>query len=172
MSQIFIANQEASYLKCVAHYFLESALMAVEQDGKFVLALSGGSTPKKLFSLLTDEYYSSRIPWNKIYLFWVDERCVPPQHPDSNYGMTKQWLLSKVNIPESHVFRMPGEMTPPHAAAKASAHHVGWHIVPAQCYAQLHTAHGELWAGKRKIVDRHAITLCLQSAEKRCKRAA
>lgn len=119
MTQIFIANQEENYLKGVANYWLEAALTTVESDGKFVVALSGGNTPQKLFSYVTKDYYRSRFPWAKMYFFWVDERCVPPQHPDSNYGMTKEYLLSKVPVPESHVFRMPGETMPPQTGAKA-----------------------------------------------------
>jgi 6-phosphogluconolactonase len=92
---------------------------AVRDRGQFTVALSGGNTPKKLFQLLTDDYYKTRLPWNDIYLFWVDERCVAPTHPESNYGEVERTLLSRVTMPASHVFRMLGEMEPARDAAKA-----------------------------------------------------
>jgi 6-phosphogluconolactonase len=77
----------------------------------FHLAISGGSTPLKLFKYL-GEAYASRIPWHKFKLFWVDERCVPPDHEESNYGNASQNLLSHVNIPENQVYRIKGENKP------------------------------------------------------------
>jgi 6-phosphogluconolactonase len=88
-----------------------------EKD-RFYLALPGGSTPKLLFARLTQEPLRSRIPWAKIWLFFGDERCVPPDHPESNYGMAKTHLLEKVPVSNSHVYRMRGE-DPPAESARA-----------------------------------------------------
>ena len=75
------------------------------------IALSGGSTPKIWFDLLADEY-AQDLPWNELRFFWGDERCVPPEHPESNYRMTREHLLEKVPIPGNHVFRIRGEANP------------------------------------------------------------
>ncbi len=73
------------------------------------IALSGGSTPKALFKHLTARY-ASYIDWQNVYLFWGDERCVPPEHPESNYGITKKLLLDHIDIPDSNVHRIRGEV--------------------------------------------------------------
>ncbi len=86
--------------------------------GHFTVALSGGSTPRAMFSLLAAEPYAETVPWSSIYFFWGDERCVPPDHQDSNYRMARETLLSKVAIPEENVFRIPAEMEDHEAAAE------------------------------------------------------
>jgi 6-phosphogluconolactonase len=83
---------------------------------RFSLAIPGGSTPKLFFTRLAQEPYRSQIPWGKIWIFWGDERCVPPEHPESNYGMARQLLLDKVPIPNSRVFRIRGEDPPAETA--------------------------------------------------------
>jgi len=83
------------------------------QLGKaLTIAVSGGSTPKALFRLLAEEEYSSAIPWETIHLYWVDERCVPPAHNDSNFGMTYDALLQYSLVPVENIFRMKGEDIP------------------------------------------------------------
>src|SRR5579863_5017919 len=86
------------------------------QQTRFAVALPGGVTPKLFFTRLTQDPYRDRIPWKKLWVFWGDERCVPPDHPESNFGMAKTFLLEKVSIPSSQVFRMRGEDPPPEAA--------------------------------------------------------
>lgn len=79
---------------------------------KFVsIAISGGNTPKLFYSVLAEKY-SGSVDWNAIKLFWVDERCVPPDNNESNYGMTEKIMLSKINIPPDQIFRMRGEDDP------------------------------------------------------------
>ncbi len=73
------------------------------------IALSGGSTPKAIFDELVLNY-KDKIDWNKIHLYWGDERCVPPNDSESNYKMTYDHLLSKVNFPEQNVHRVKGEL--------------------------------------------------------------
>jgi 6-phosphogluconolactonase len=82
-----------------------------KQGAQFSLAVSGGNTPKLLFSILAEKYCFS-IDWRQVHFFWVDERCVSPGDPESNYGMTKQILLDYISIPESNVHRMRGEDDP------------------------------------------------------------
>lgn len=83
------------------------------------IALSGGSTPALLFRLWADEF-SAATPWTRIRLFWVDERCVPPTHAESNYGMTERELLSRVPIPAANVLRIHGEAEPAAEALRYS----------------------------------------------------
>ena len=96
------------------------AAMAVEKSGQnqfLHLAVSGGSTPKLLFSLLAQEYEHT-VPWQNVKLFWVDERCVSPTDPESNYGMTYDAMLRRPMIPAGNVFRMKGEDFPADEAAR------------------------------------------------------
>lgn len=86
-------------------------LKLCEQKDRLNISLSGGSTPKAVF-----EYWSaqekSALPWDKLRFFWGDERCVPPDHEMSNYGMTKQFLFDHVPVPEKNIFRIMGENDP------------------------------------------------------------
>lgn len=84
------------------------------------IALSGGSTPAELFSILAEKY-SRSIDWGKVRFFWVDERCVPPDHSESNYRMTAERLLSRVSIPDENVFRIKGEDNPRKEAERYSS---------------------------------------------------
>lgn len=99
--------------------FMQAARDAVNARGRFVAALSGGTTPKGLFQQLTEEPYRSLIPWDKCFFFWVDERHVPFDHPDSNYRMTQEFLLSKVPVPKENVFPMTNGSQPVDRAANA-----------------------------------------------------
>lgn len=85
-------------------------------DRTFHVALSGGSTPKKLFDVLVERGRDA-LPWDRIELWWGDERCVPPDHPDSNYGMTKQHLIDPLKLDPAHIHRLEGERPPIQAAA-------------------------------------------------------
>lgn len=76
------------------------------------LVLSGGSTPQRLFRLLATEPYRTHMPWQKVQLFWGDERCVPPSHPESNFGVAYDELISQVTIPAENVHRIRGEAEP------------------------------------------------------------
>lgn len=85
--------------------------------GRFVVALSGGSTPRALYSLLAGAEFQSQVPWDRVHFFWGDERCVPPDHPDSNYRMAFETLLSKAPVPEENIHRIEAELAPEAAAA-------------------------------------------------------
>ncbi len=101
-----------------AEEFLRLAEHAVRNSGQFTVALSGGSTPQRLYKLLAEPAYSERVSWQHVYFFWGDERCVPPDHPESNYGMARTSLLSKIPVPDENVHRMAGEKEPQIAAAE------------------------------------------------------
>ncbi|HEY5038133.1 MAG TPA: 6-phosphogluconolactonase [bacterium] len=95
-----------------AHLVMQMAREAADNRGRFVAALSGGSTPKGLFQQLTEEPYLSLMPWEKTYFFWVDERHVAQTDKTSNYRMAQEFLLSKVPIPKDHVFPMTTGTSP------------------------------------------------------------
>lgn len=92
-----------------AELFVGLADEAVSSTGRFAVALSGGSTPRVLYALLAADQFRQQVPWPKVHLFWGDERCVPPDHPDSNYRMAWESLLDRARIPEENIHRMPGE---------------------------------------------------------------
>jgi 6-phosphogluconolactonase len=94
---------------------------AVNARGQFNVALSGGSTPRLLYSLLASAEFAVRIRWQQIHLFFGDERCVAPDHAESNYRMVKESLLSRTFIPPDNVHRMAGEKTPQVAVAEYEA---------------------------------------------------
>jgi 6-phosphogluconolactonase len=83
------------------------------------IALAGGSTPRDLYQLLASEDYRDRVEWSEMDIWWGDERAVPPDHPDSNYGMAKKAILDLVPIVRSEVHRMPADSADLDAAALA-----------------------------------------------------
>jgi 6-phosphogluconolactonase len=115
--QVFSSSQEL--FRAAAQEFTRLANQATREHGSFSVALSGGSTPKALYSLLAAAPALS-IPWDKIFFFWGDERHVPPDDAESNYRMVDEALLSRVPVPPGNIFRMPSEN--PDAAAAASAY--------------------------------------------------
>lgn len=103
------AGSHEQTLKAGADHFVKIYQESLSQYGSFSVALSGGSTPKALFSLLTKEPYVSLFDWSKVFLFWSDERAVAPDDPDSNYHMAMQAGFSDVPLPKSHIHRMVAE---------------------------------------------------------------
>lgn len=99
-----------------ARRFEAIAKEAIERQGRFTVALSGGSTPKVLYNLLAEEPHRNAVDWKKAYFFFGDERTVPPDHADSNYRMAQEALLSKIETPPDQIYRMRGEDEPGHAA--------------------------------------------------------
>jgi 6-phosphogluconolactonase len=97
----------------VAHLTKES----VEERGRFVVALSGGSTPRNLYNLLATNARNS-LPWDRMYFFWGDERHVSPTDKDSNYRMAKEAMLEKVPVPPANIFRVPAENSNANLAAE------------------------------------------------------
>lgn len=103
-----------------ARNFAEKVERAVKSRGVARVAISGGSTPQAAFKLLADpaQSFANTVPWDRLELYWVDERCVPPDHPESNYGVCKKLLLDHVGIPADRVHRMEGELDPEEAASR------------------------------------------------------
>lgn len=103
-----------------AQYFVEMAEEAVDVQGRARIAISGGSTPRAAFELLGDPHqpWRSRMPWDRLDLYWVDERCVPPDDQESNYQMTREALLDRVPLRSEQIHRMEGELDPEEAASR------------------------------------------------------
>jgi 6-phosphogluconolactonase len=116
----FVEASAESLAHRVAQYFVDRIAEAVAARPRARIAISGGNTPKRTFEMLGDRSlpYFAAIPWEKLELYWVDERCVPPDHPDSNFRMTREALLSKVPLPEGQIFRIQGELPPEEAGAR------------------------------------------------------
>src|SRR5262245_50443745 len=104
-----------------ARHFARLADQYVIGSGRFTVVLSGGSTPRAMLSMLAAEPFADTVPWSSIYFFWGDERCVPPIHPDSNFRMANEALLSTVPIPPENIFRIQAELPDPSLAAEAYA---------------------------------------------------
>jgi len=85
---------------------------SIEKRGRFIVALSGGSTPRDMHRTLAKEPCRSQIAWDRTYIFWADERCVPADNPASNYGAAKRDFLDHVPLPADHVYPMPGLGSP------------------------------------------------------------
>ncbi len=128
-----LANTDA-VARAGADLVRAAAQEAVQRRGRFTLALSGGSTPRTLYALLAQPPYVSAIDWTATHIFWSDERCVPPDHAESNYRMAQEALLDHVPVPVGNVHRMHGEMAVPQQAAQAYTAEVqtvfGKHALP------------------------------------------
>ena len=116
----YVEADAAALARRTAHYLVEMAGEAADARGQARIAISGGSTPRAVFELLADPHQNWRnaMPWNRLNLYWVDERTVPPDNPDSNYRMARETMLSHVPLPAEHIHRMEGELDPEVAAAR------------------------------------------------------
>lgn len=100
-----------------AELFVETAQQAVQQRGRLLVALSGGSTPQRLFRMLAEQAFLARIPWISVHFFWCDERCVLPEDPESNFGQANRALFRPLDLLETQLHRIPGELGAEQAAA-------------------------------------------------------
>lgn len=105
-----LADAAASVVVC-------AAAEAVDAHGRFTIALAGGQTPVLTYAKLAAPPHRDRVDWAHVRVFFGDERVVPPDHPESNYRMAHETLLSKVPIPPTQIWRIRGEMEDPEAAA-------------------------------------------------------
>ena len=112
-----VAADRAALMEAGASAFVAAAEIAIRARGRFLTALSGGSTPRALFELLATERVAASIDWGRIHVCWGDERAVPPAADASNYRMAREALLDHVPIPASQVHRIRGEDPPMVAAA-------------------------------------------------------
>lgn len=110
--KILVFEDKQKLVKAFTNHFIN--LMNLKKSN-FNVALSGGSTPKIWFEELVKNHKDD-IDWDRVHLYWGDERCVPPDDEDSNYGMTKKYLLDHINIPAENIHRILGEQNPEKAA--------------------------------------------------------
>ncbi|WP_242345385.1 6-phosphogluconolactonase [Anaeromyxobacter terrae] len=118
--EVRVVEDPAALAPAAADEWRARALAAVAASGRFAVALSGGSTPRAVYALLADPAapYRDALPWARTHVFFGDERAVPPDHPQSNYGMARDALLASVALPPENVHRIRGE-DEPEAAARA-----------------------------------------------------
>lgn len=114
---LHISADSQTVARAAAAQLVRLAEAAQTARGHFTLVLSGGSTPRTLFELLASDEFLSRVDWSNVYVFWGDERCIPPDHADSNYRMARLALLDFVPIPLDHIYRIHAEMQPEQAAS-------------------------------------------------------
>jgi 6-phosphogluconolactonase len=119
--QTKVVADATALAEAAADYFVQAAQANIAQHGRFTVALSGGSTPKAMFALLATSPRRDAVAWEHVFVFWGDERCVPPEHADSNYRMTQEALLAHVPLPPQNIFRMAGEKEPAQAAQEYAA---------------------------------------------------
>ncbi|MCB2209484.1 6-phosphogluconolactonase [bacterium] len=110
MADIQVVSSNEAFINEAAKHFTAAAQDSIEGGGRFSVSLSGGGTPKPVYAALAEQPYRDLINWEKVDLFWGDERHVPPTDPDSNYRMVNEVLLDRVPIPEENVYRVPAEM--------------------------------------------------------------
>jgi len=115
--EIVICSDAGALARKAAEQFVARANQAVTQAGRLAVALSGGSTPKALYSLLASADFRDRVDWSRAHLFWGDERCVPPDHPESNFRMVHETLLARISMPSDNIHRIAAENEPAEAAA-------------------------------------------------------
>jgi 6-phosphogluconolactonase len=117
LSALEIYQDADGLADAAAQFFSRVAARSISSRGMFSVALAGGTTPRATYELLANTNLARDIDWSNVHLFWGDERCVPPDHPDSNYNMVRQALLEKVLVPNENVHRIRGELDPMEAAA-------------------------------------------------------
>jgi 6-phosphogluconolactonase len=115
--EVRIADNPGALADITAQEVVAVARAAVAARGRFAVALAGGSTPSAAYRRLAEPPLAEQMPWDRTLVFFGDERCVPPDHPDSNYRMAHTTLLSRVTIPPERVFRIAGESADSDAAA-------------------------------------------------------
>ena len=119
MATVRILDDEVAAAEAVAERLSASAAQAVAEFRNVTICLTGGRTPERLYKLLADPArpWRAQIDWPNVHCFWGDERHVPPDHPESNYGMAARALIAHVPVPPEQVHRMRGEVTDVHAGA-------------------------------------------------------
>ena len=120
MKYVEVLPDKAALIQRSLDLILEKIQTALTERDTFSIALSGGSTPKPLYEAMA----AQDLPWNKIHIFWGDERYVPPDHPDSNEGMARQAWLDRVPIPPDNIHPMPTDEADPATAAQRYDQHL------------------------------------------------
>lgn len=117
MSIVDIFPDMSALTRAAAEYFVTLAGETLATHSRFTVALSGGETPRALYARLASPAVASRVDWSRVFVFWGDERCVPPDDVASNYRMAYETWLAHVPIPIENIHRIPGELRPGDAAS-------------------------------------------------------
>jgi 6-phosphogluconolactonase len=115
MSKFVVYPDQPSFIDGAADFIVDLAAQAIGERGRFAIALSGGSTPRPIYARLASADYRDRIEWDKVHVFFGDERCVPPDDARSNYRMTCEALRDHVPLPPDQLHRIQGELDPAQA---------------------------------------------------------
>jgi 6-phosphogluconolactonase len=115
--KIRIVEDPAALAETAGHLIVDTATAAASLRGRFTIALSGGSTPRMTYTRLARPPFRDQMPWGRTWVFFGDERAVPPDHADSNYRMASEALLAKVPVPPAQIVRFRGEAGDPEVAA-------------------------------------------------------
>jgi 6-phosphogluconolactonase len=159
-----ISHMAATIFSCIAR-------TSVASQGVFRVAISGGNTPKRLFLLLGTEY-REKVPWEKVEFFWVDERCVPKDHEESNYKSAYDLMLSKLSLPGTHIHMIECEDDPAEAALRYEAEirkSFGTRDVPSFDFVLLgvgtdgHTA--SLFPGSEALTEKKRLALAVRGGK-------
>jgi 6-phosphogluconolactonase len=116
MTSFTVLPDESSLAQAAAALFTTTAGAAIRDRGRFVVALSGGSTPRATYKLLATRQFAPRIAWTRVHVLWGDERCVPASHAESNFRLAQESLLRKVPVQRDNIHRIRGELPPKEAA--------------------------------------------------------
>ncbi len=116
--EIFIARNIQEWAQKTAAFMLSVSEQAIQSTGRCLIALSGGSTPRTLYQTIRTPEWNTRFDWSRIAFLFGDDRCVAPEHPESNFGMAQAELFQPLGIPPDRIYRMKGEHQDPTAAAE------------------------------------------------------
>ncbi|MGQ9665919.1 MAG: 6-phosphogluconolactonase [Anaerolineae bacterium] len=115
-AEIVVLPDAQAVAEEAARRFAAAGQEAIAARGRYAAALAGGRTPALLYRLLASDEWHGALPWDRVHLFWGDERCVPAEHPDSNFGLAWREWLSHIDIPPANLHRIPCEEEPERAA--------------------------------------------------------
>lgn len=116
--EIRIAGSLHEWAQNAAAFIHSVSEQAINSHGRFIMVLSGGSTPKMVYQALAAPEWKARLDWSRIFFLFGDERCTPPDHPESNFKMAYTSLFQPLNVHPNHIFRMKGEDGDPRVAAQ------------------------------------------------------
>ena len=124
MASIYVSDNPQALARAAAEFICSLARDTIRHSGRCALAFSGGSTPKRTYDFM--RHVKDQPDWSRMYIFWSDERCVPPDHPDSNYRLAHETLLAHVPVPPTHILRMDCSPSPELGAERYEARLREW----------------------------------------------
>ena len=150
MAEIKVYADAAALAKAASEHFVEAARQAFTRQARFAVALSGGTTPQAAYRRLAAPEVARQVDWARVHFFWGDERCVPFDHAESDYGMAREALLDHIPVPPANIHRMRGELDPAEAAA-------GYQVELRQAFGTALPRFDQIWLGLGE--DGHTASL-------------